>query len=72
MTLLADLKRRNVIRMTGLYLIGRRRALQLSSAHVVQAPGPQSMQRSGGVGPIPSAACSKRKAVRRPSSITGW
>jgi uncharacterized membrane protein YbhN (UPF0104 family) len=37
-----------------------------------QAPGPQSRQRSTGGGPMRSARCSSRSAVRSPSSTTGW
>ena len=36
------------------------------------APGPQSRQRSTGGGPMRSARCISRSALRRPSSITGW
>ena len=38
----------------------------------LQAPGPQSMQRSGGCGPMPRFSNRIRSAVRRPSSTTGW
>ena len=36
-----------------------------------QAPGPQSIQLGGGFGAMPSSLRSMRRAVRKPSSMTG-